>query len=29
VPAMIRWPGEIESGVVTEQLAASQEIYYS
>jgi arylsulfatase A-like enzyme len=29
VPAMIRWPGQIESGVETEQIAASQDIYHT
>jgi arylsulfatase A-like enzyme len=27
VPAIIRWPGQIESGVETDEIAASQDIY--
>lgn len=29
VPAIIRWPGQIEAGVETSELAASQDIYVS
>ena len=29
VPAIIRWPGQIEAGVATGELAASQDIYVS